>query len=680
MRQNRNETFQLRGWLLRVWENDGFVFITSRLWFMEQVFVRAYAAHRDGRLADAERGYRATLAADPVHVDALHLLGVLRHQQGQHAEAADLVRRAVELRPDDAALQLNLGNALKALGELEGAIERFRNALTLAPAFALAHYNLGNAYASIGRHEDAMYAFGHAVRLQPGDASSHNNLGNALHALGRHAEAADAFRRALKIRPGHAGAHNNLGMALNALGDSAGAVEHFQKALRREPRFVAAHFNLANTLDATGYHTQAVAGFEAALALQPQFPPALFGLGNALASQGRYAEAIGPYERAIGFDPKFALAWLALGTAHHALGRHAAALRAFDEALRVRPELAAAHLNRALTWLTLGDFRRGLPEYEWRLDPAFRDEAAARGTPVALAADASTETSADASGLPNGPLPRWCGEPLAGRTLLIQAEQGFGDTLQFVRFAPQIAARAQQSGARVVLEVQAPLIPLIAPAAEAARVGLIPQGAPRASIDADLHIPLLSLPLALGATPDTLPASASYLSAPAAYRRKWRGSLGGQARRKIGLAWSGRIQKQENRALPLAALDPLFALDGTDWIVLQPNLTAAEQAALDAHPRARTIHRLGDKLADFADTAAVIERLDAVVSIDTSIAHLAGALGAKLWLMLPFAADWRWFTGTDTSPWYPRARLVRQPRPGDWDAVVAHVARALRED
>ncbi len=623
---------------------------------MEQVFVRAFAAHRDGRLDDAERDYRATLAADPVHVDALHLLGVLRHQQGQHAEAANLVRRAVDLRPGDAALQLNLGNALKAMGQLDDAIERFRNALTLAPTFALAHYNLGNAYTALGRHEDALYSFGHAVRLQPADASSHNNLGNALHALGRHIEAVEAFRYALRLRPGHAGAHNNLGMALNALGESAAAIGEFRAAIAGEARFVAAHFNLANTLDATGAHAEAVAGYETALRLQPHFPPALFGLGNALVSVGRSEEAIGALQRAVGLDPKFALAWLALGTTHHQLGHHEAAVRAFNEALRVRPDLAAAHLNRALAWLVTGDFARGLPEYEWRLDPGARD---------------GEMRTSEATAAPDAP--RWRGEPLDGRTLLVHAEQGFGDTLQFVRYVPLLAQR----GARIVLEVQPPLLALIAPLAGQARITVIAQGMPRPRTD--LQCPLLSLPLALGTSMDTLPASTPYLAAPAAQRRKWRGSLGGQARRKIGLAWSGRIQKHENRALPLAALEPLFALEGIDWIVLQPQLSDAEHAALDAHPRARSIHRLGTRVVDFADTAAVIERLDAVVSIDTSIAHLAGALGKPLWLMLPFAADWRWFIGRDDSPWYPGARLVRQPRPGAWDDVVARVALALRE-
>jgi tetratricopeptide (TPR) repeat protein len=613
---------------------------------MEPLFERAYAAHRDGRLDDAERGYRAALDIDPAHVDALHLLGVLRHQLGQHAEAADLVGRAVDLRPQDAALQLNLGNALKALGQLDGAIERFRNALTLAPAFPLAHYNLGNAYAAAGRHEDAADAFRKSLRLQPDNASTHNNLGNALHALGRHDEAIASFQRALELHPGHAGAHNNLGMALNALGRADEAVEQFRAAISAQPRFVAAHFNLANTLDATAQHEQALGAFEVVLALQPQFPPALYGLGNSLAALGRHKEALPRFELVVGLDPKFALAWLSLGTTHHALGAHAAAVRAFDQALRLRPDLASAHMNRAIAWLTLGDFARGLPEYEWRLKTM-----AQRG-PQTLA--------------------RWQGEPIEKSTLFVHAEQGFGDTLQFVRFVPIAAQRA----ARVVLEVQPQLVPILAPAALEWHVTLIAQGAPRPP--ADLQCPLLSLPLALGMTGETIPSHTPYLSVPPTYRRKWRGSLGGQAKRKIGLAWSGRVQQHENRTMPLAALEPLFALEGIDWIILQPSLSAAECATLDTHPRASSIHRFDKRIGDFADTAAIIERLDAVISIDTSIAHLSGALRKPLWLMLPFAADWRWFVNEPRSPWYPGARLVRQPQPGAWDAVVEKVAHELR--
>ncbi|CAB3652800.1 tetratricopeptide repeat protein [Trinickia soli] len=626
---------------------------------MDSFFARAYAAHRDGRLVDAERDYRAAIEADPVHTDALHLLGVLRHQQGRHEEAADLVSRAVALRPDDAALQLNLGNALKALGRLDGAIERFRNALTLAPEFPLAHYNLGNAYAQAGRHEDAVDAFEKSLRLQPNDASTFNNLGNALHALGRSDEAIAAFSRALALRPGHAGAHNNLGMAFAALARPDDAVAQFRAALAAEPRYLAAHFNLGNTLDAVGRHDEAVEAFAAALALQPAFPPALLGLGNALAALGRHAEAIARFERAVGLDPQLALAWLGLGNAHHALGAHQAALRAFDQALRLRPDLASAHLNRALTLLTLGDFGRGLPAYESRF---------------AVAA-AATATGRLAAAPPEPPVPpRWRGEPIADKTLWIEAEQGFGDTLQFLRFVPLACERA----GRIVLTVQRELAPLVEPLAQTWRVTLTVAGETRPQ--ADLHCPLLSLPLALGTRLDALPSSRRYLEAPAAYRRRWRGSLGGHAKVKIGLAWSGRIQAHENRALPVTLLAPLFALAGIDWLVLQPNLSDDDKLALDTAARSASIHRLDTRIRDFADTAAIIDKLDAVVSIDTSIAHLAGALGKPLWLMLPFAADWRWFTNTDRSPWYPSARLVRQPAPGQWQSVVEQVALAVSSE
>ncbi|WP_175944658.1 tetratricopeptide repeat protein [Caballeronia sp. BCC1704] len=615
---------------------------------MDTVFARGFAAHRDGRLTEAERDYQAALAAEPSHVEALHYLGVLRHQQGQHEEAAALVARAVDLRPTDAALQLNLGNALKALGRLDDAIERFRNALTLAPGFALAQYNLGNAYAALGRHEDAADAFEKALRAQPNDPAAWNNFGNALAALSRHEDAARAFRRALALRPRHAGAHNNLGMALNALGDPLGAIAHFRAAIDAEPDYVAAHFNLGNLLDSRGHPEEALPSLEKTVRLQPRFAPGHFGLGHALAKLNRHDEAVQCYERAVGLDPKYAVAWLCLGNSHLALAAHAAAIRAFDQALRLDAAMPAAHLNRGLALLSTGDYERGLPEYEWRLETPGSENAP--------------------------PLPRWNGEPLPGRTLLVRAEQGFGDTLQFVRFAAYAAKRV----GKLVLEVQPALVPLLAPAAHAARIELRGRAdAPFATADA--FCPLLSLPLALGVTsPEALPARTPYLVVPADYRRKWRGSLGGQAKRKIGIAWSGRLQPGETRSAPVEALAPLFALDGIDWIVLQPFLTEDERAVLLAHPQAKSIHRFEGRLENFADTGAIVDRLDAVVSVDTSVAHLAGALGKPVWVMLPFAADWRWGVDGERSAWYRNARLVRQRAPGDWQGVVAQVAAALR--
>jgi len=624
---------------------------------MSSLVRRAHAAHREGRLADAERDYRAALANQPAHVDALHWLGVLHHQRGEHGAAADLLNRATLLRPSDAGMQLNLGAVLKALGRLDGAIEHFRNAIHLRSDFALAHYNLGNAYAAAGRHEDAVDSFQRSLRLQADDVRALVNLGTSLLALGRHADAAAATRDALRVAPRHAGACNNLGMALNGLGAPQDAVAQFHAALDAQPNFVAAHFNLANTLNALGCHADAIDAYQRALALQPTFVAAWHGLGTTHAELGQHARAAACFERAVGLDPRFALAWLALGNAQSALVAHDAALRAYDQALRLRPDLASAHLHRAMTMLARGDFARGLPEYEWR--------------------------HATLAPLRPFDAPRWSGPidgPIAGRTVLVHAEQGLGDTLHFVRYVPRLI----HDGARVVLEVQPTLGPLLEPFCEAHRIELVTRGEPGAARPAhDWHLPLLSLPLALSLDAEALTDDllVPYLAAPAAYRRKWRGSLGGQAKVKIGIAWSGNIQRQDTRALPFAALMPLFALPGIDWIVLQRDWLDADRAVFDAQ-RPPSVCCVDAHLGDFADTAAIVERLDAVVSIDTSLAHLAGALGKRLWLMLPFAADWRWFGSTEatrnTSPWYPSARLVRQRQAGDWDDVVARVREAVR--
>jgi tetratricopeptide (TPR) repeat protein len=660
------------------------------------VFSEAYAAHRAGRLDDAERGYRALLAADPTHAQALHMLGVVRHQRGQHDEAADLLHRAAELAPGDAGLQLNLGNVLKALGRFDEALVHFDDALRIQPDFGPAHYNLGNAYASEKRFEEAVASYSRAARAQPGHAPTHNNLGTALQALGRHEQARDAFLDALRLQPSYAGAYNNLGTTLNALDLPAAALDAFLAAVRLKPDFTIAHFNLGNTFDALDRLLDAHQSFSDAVRLQPHFSPARFGLGNVLAALGRPRDAIAQYEQAVGLEPAFALAWMNLGATHYSLGAFDAALRALGQALRLRPELAAAHYNRALILLLRGAFREGWEEYEWRLrlgsrDPE-HDSAPAKPQPDAAHGEPppGASTAWDA--------PRWTrNEPLGQRTLLVHAEQGFGDTLQFARFVRVIAEREQASlsnatptgtpdrapaPARILLEVQPELLPLLAPFASNWGVTVLARGARRPAFD--YHCPLLSLPRALFW--DERPASSTevpprpaqgYLSAPDSYRRKWRGQLAGTRRRKLGIAWSGRIlPRGETRALPVAMLEALLALPDIDWFVLQTECSAGDRTWLDA-PARDNLFWPATAFDDFADTAACIEQLDAIVSIDTAVAHLAGALGKPLWIMLPFVPDWRWFLDSPASPWYPNARLIRQAAPGDWSGVVSQVRDEL---
>ncbi|WP_420997425.1 tetratricopeptide repeat protein [Cupriavidus sp. 30B13] len=614
-------------------------------------FDDALQAHRRGNVVAAAQGYRAAIAQNPGHAQALHLLGLLYHQQEQHDLAIEHIERAAALQPEDPTIQLNLGIALRAAGHTDQAIACFHKALALSPAMAAAHYNLGNAYAAGQRHAEAVESFRTVVRLQPDDLAALNNLGNALLALQRHREAVNVLERALQFAPGHALLHNNLGIAHHVLQETDRAIGHFTAAAAADPGYVPAHINLGNLLHAQERNAEAAVAFQTALACEPTSVAALLGVGNALSAMERYAEAVVHLESAVRLQPQLVPAWYNLGCARLALRAYGAALEAFDQVLRLAPGFAPAHLNRAHTWLAMGDYQRGWPEYEWRF-----------------------QTIHPVPSSPTSDLPRWHGEALDHQVLLIQAEQGLGDTLQFVRFIPLAAQRAPH----LVLAAQPELVPLLEPNAKAWGIRLIAQN--DACPDAAVQCPLLSLPYVLGMTletfiPDLSPAP--YLAAPEDYRAKWRHVLHGLKGRKIGLAWSGRIRHNENRAIPLARLTPLLALDDIDWVILQRDISEADLGMLKDHPHAARLHRFDDRVENFADTAALVEQLDAVVSIDTSVAHLAGAMHKPLWLMLPFAADWRWFAGSESSLWYPTTRQVYQSQPGDWDVVIQQIVANL---
>ncbi|RKP59237.1 tetratricopeptide repeat protein [Pararobbsia silviterrae] len=605
------------------------------------VLREAYAAHQRGRLAEAERGYLAALQQSPDEVDALHLLGLLRHQQGRHTEAVDLLKRAVALRPRFAGAHLNLGNAWKALKRFDEAQASYRAALAAQPDMAHAHFNLANTLVTLEQHEEAIDHFEQAVRLQPNHAAAFNNLGNSLAALKRHEAAAGAFYKAIQLQPGYAGAHNNLGLALNALERHDEALDHFRAALASEPNFTLARFNLGSTLDKLNRAAEAIEPLERVARDQPAFAPGHYALGNAYANAGRLDDARARLEEAVALDPSFALAWQDLGTVAYDLGDYTHAADALEHATQWRPDLALAQYNLGLVALMNGAFERGFDAYEWRWNVWPR--------PVVDA-------------------PAWRGGPLPGDAarLLIHAEQGLGDTLQFVRYVPRVAAL----GARVVLEVQPSLVRLLGPSAEAWGIELIARGAKRPPVDAEC--PLLSLPLALRTRPDTIPHNVPYLMAPGLAP-----AFDDAGRRRVGLVWSGAVRaRRETRAIPVGALAPLLAIDGIEWVVLQPDIGDADRDALAAWPSVR----FAPTPSDFADTADTIAGLDLVVTIDTSVAHLAGAMGRPVWIMLPKGPDWRWGASAATTPWYPSARLFRQTRASDWSVVVAHVAAALCAD
>lgn len=468
----------------------------------------------------------------------------------------------------------------------------------------------------------------------------------ALHQRGDLEGAEVRYRQVLGLQPGHADALHHLGLIAYAAGMLDEASSHIGESLRRKPANAAAHANLALVHHARGDYAGALAECDAALRLQRQFPEAHYNRGNALRELGRLEDAIASYERALRLRPDFVGPLVNRARTLRDLGRFDAALAGNARALTLAPELAEAHLNQAMIHLLRGDFEKGLPEFEWR----WRDAqlAAARR---------------------DFPVPQWRGDTdPAGHTVLVHAEQGLGDTLQFARYAPLLAAR----GARVLLEVQPPLRDLLRTLP--GEVEVIARGDTLPPMD--LHCPLLSLPLAFGTRLGSIPAPVGYLKADRARVAQWQARLGPAAGPRVGLVWSGNPDhnNDRNRSVPLAALGPIFR-PGLEFVSLQPAIRASDEAALQSGQVA--LRDFGDQLQDFADTAALASCLDLVIAVDTAGAHLAGALGRPLWLLLPWLPDWRWLLDRDDSPWYPTARLFRQPRAGDWASVISAVVSAL---
>lgn len=476
---------------------------------------------------------------------------------------------------------------------------------------------------------------------------------DTLHLLGvlnfqrrRLVEALRFLSQALKINSGSADAMSNLGLALHATGRFGEAVASYRSALLLAPDHPEILYNLANACLELGRVDEALANYDDALAKNPGHVGALVNRGNTLLRFNRPAEAISSYDKALAAMPGHPQILTNRGHALRRLDRPFEALADFEAALGAGPDFPEAHFEAAMTRLTLGDFDAGWRAYEWR----WRTGAFARQRRQLQA-------------------PLWLGDaPVSGKTILLHAEQGFGDTIQFIRYAALLASR----GAKVVCEVQPELKPLLSQFED---IGIIAAGEPLPPFD--LHCPMLSLPLAFGTTPATIPASIPYLTAPVERLAHWRDRLPAGLRR-AGFVWSGSPshKNDRNRSIPLARLAALFEDPPLRCFSLQSELRDADSEVLRGLPN--PVH-LGGELRDFADTAAVISLLDVVISVDTAVAHLAGALGKPVVILLPYAADFRWMRNRDDTPWYPTAKLFRQPAFGDWDSVVARLRDELRQ-
>ncbi len=616
---------------------------------------RGLAAARQGRAAEAEALFAAAVAADPASAAALYDHGIALASLGRRAEAVASYDAALALRPDHPETWNNRGVALFGLGRFAEAIASYDRALALRPGYAAALANRGNAELASGDAAAALASCDAALAAQPDHGralhlrtAALTALGNARFALGESEAALAAYDAALAAAPARADLHYLRGNALHRLRRDPEALAAYDAALTRQANFPEALNNRGNALLALDRTAEALASFEAALARRPAYPEALNNAAVALRDLGRPAESLAAADRAVALRPNYAEALLNRGNALLSLCRLEEAIAAFDQAIAVAPAAGAAPFNRSLALLLGGDFARGWGAYESRWQAS------------GLIGHQRSFTQ-----------PLWDGEAdIEGRTLLLHAEQGNGDTLQFCRYATLAAAR----GARVVLEVPKLLAPLMASLSGPAQVLTKGEAPP----DFDLHCPLLTLPRAFGTRLETIPATVPYLAPPAERVAQWRARLGPRRRPRLGLAWSGSLshKNDRNRSVRLDMLGPVMELP-VDLYCLQRELRVWDVPAFA--PVQQRLAHFGRALGDFADTAALAAEMDLIVAVDTAVAHLAGALGREVWVLLPHSPDWRWLLGRDDSPWYPTMRLFRQRRPNDWSDPLGEVFTRLRE-
>jgi tetratricopeptide (TPR) repeat protein len=554
---------------------------------------------------------------------------------------------AVQSRPFNIAQTLQEALSLHQQGRLRDAEKLYARALKAAPDNFDALHLLGLIRAQSGQMGEAHRLMAAALKINPNAPDALVNFANVLHALKRDGEALTHLDKALALRPGDQEALLYRGNALNALGRPEDAIACYDAVLARNPAHGGALLNRGTARARLGRHADALADFDAVLTRGPHHVEALYNRGTALLELERPDAALAAFDAAVAASPRHTGAWTNRGRALQALNQHTDAVASFEKAIAIDKNFADAHSNMALSLLTLGQLSRGFAEYEWRWKRTGMSDARRnyRGRP-------------------------WLGEfPIGQRTILLAAEQGLGDSIQFVRYAPLLA----RSGAKVVLEVQPELKSLLAGVDGVTSCHARGETLPTY----DVYCPLGSLPLAFKTEPATIPADIPYLRADETHLAKWRPIIEALPGKRIALAWAGHAKhpNDRNRSIALAQLEPLFALDGISFVSVQRDLRGDVEAILARH---KSITHIGDKLNDMADTAAVLALADLTIAVDTSVIHLAGAMGREAWVMLPFSPDWRWTLTGDHSPWYPRMRLFRQAKPGDWSAVIASLRDAPR--
>lgn len=568
---------------------------------------------------------------------------LILHQRGQLAQAQALYDQVLRLQPENFDA-LHLSGLIAAQSKNPGrAVELINRALAINPGHADAHANKGNALRKLGQFESALASYDSAIQLRPDHAETHFNRGIALKELGKYELAIGSYDRAISLNSGFMAAYANRGVALAALNRHESAVASFDQANNLNPGIAYTHLHRGISLHALRRYQEAVGSYQKAIALDPGNAEAHHNLGISLIQLREHEAAIASIDCAIALKPEFADAYVNRALAFHETRQHQAAMTNYNQAIALQPNLRIAHRNLSHLHLLIGDYEKGWEEFEWRL----RSD------------DGKVNQRTFSQ-------PLWLGrESLAGKTILLHSEQGLGDTIQFCRYARLVADR----GARVILEIQKPLANLFAGLDGVA--ALVTKGSVLPPFH--FHCPLMSLPLAFKTRIDNIPAASGYLKADPGKVEAWRARLGTGTKPRVGLVWSGNPQQKNNhnRSIPLHVLTGLLD-DALEYVCLQKDVNEADRKILAAHPEIRRF-----ELDDLSDTAALCELLDLVISVDTSVAHLTGALGRPVWIPLAFNADWRYLLERTDSPWYASARLYREDRLKGWDEVITNIRADL---
>jgi len=606
-----------------------------------QLFQIGLSFHKSGQFAKALSIYQQILLVQHNHFDALHLSGVIEIQNNNLSAGLALIDRALTINNQNAEVHFIKGMVHLQLNQIEVAMTCFDMVIKINPGYVQAYFNRGNALAQLLKIEEAIENFRQTISLAPNYAEAYCNLANALTQLRRHDEAIGNFQKALEIAPNLTDALFNISNPLLQLGRLNEALVYLNKASFLAPHDHFIQSNRGNVLMQLGMADEAVESFKRAIALCPSYADAYTNCGISLMDLGRVREALQYYEIAINIDHKYFEAISNKGEALSKLGKYKESIEQFNHAIEINPEYAPAHWNKANALLTMGNFELGWELHEWRwktkelnvLMPPFKK-------------------------------PLWLGaEKLTGKTILLHAEQGLGDTIQFCRYAKLVS----ELGAKVVLLTPKPLIGLFG---NLDGVDLLVEEGHEPPYY-DYHCPLLSLPLALKTTLSTIPMSTPYLFSSTEKKQLWINRINKQTSKLIGLAWSGNKNQENdrNRSIKLSELLP-YLPTGYTYISLQKELRDYDKDVLYNS----SIQHFGEDLKDFSDTAALCDLMDMVVSVDTSIAHLAGAIGKPVSILLPFDPGWRWLLNRDDSPWYPSARLYRQHDDALWEPVFKRLA------